>query len=93
MWLLSGQDLTDLTSILSILLTGTIWVSTRAFSEDSILNGAVDNATGTAALLEIAGAFTSLPEKQDRSVLFLSVTCEEQGLLGSKFYSENPISH
>jgi len=61
------------------------------FSEDSILNGAVDNATGTAALLEIAGAFTSLPEKQDRSVLFLSVTCEEQGLLGSKFYAENPI--
>jgi Zn-dependent M28 family amino/carboxypeptidase len=59
--------------------------------EDSILNGAVDNATGTAALLEIAGAFTSLREKQDRSVLFLSVTCEEQGLLGSKFYSENPI--
>jgi len=61
------------------------------FSEDSILNGAVDNATGTAALLEIAGAFTSLPEKQDRSVLFLSVTCEEQGLLGSKFYAENPL--
>ena len=61
------------------------------FHEDSILNGAVDNATGTAALLEIAGAFTSLPEIQDRSVLFLSVTCEEQGLLGSKFYSENPI--
>lgn len=64
-----------------------------AFSvnEDSILNGAVDNATGTAALLEIAEAFTSLPEKQNRSVLFLSVTCEEQGLLGSKFYAENPI--
>ena len=61
------------------------------FSGDSILNGATDNATGTAALLEIAGAFTSMPEKQSRSVLFLSVTCEEQGLLGSKFYVENPI--
>lgn len=58
---------------------------------DSIMNGAVDNATGTAALLEIAEAFASLPQRQDRSVLFLSVTCEEQGLLGSKYYAENPI--
>jgi len=62
-----------------------------AVNGDSIMNGAVDNATGTAALIEIAEAFASLPEKQDRSVLFLSVTCEEQGLLGSKFYAENPI--
>lgn len=62
-----------------------------AFREDSILNGAVDNATGTAALLEIAEAFASLPARQNRSVLFLSVTCEEQGLLGSKFYAENPL--
>lgn len=62
-----------------------------AFSGDSILNGAVDNATGTSALLEIAEAFASLPEIQDRSVLFLAVTCEEQGLLGSKFYAENPL--
>ena len=63
----------------------------RAFKGDSILNGAVDNATGTAALFEIAKAFTSLPEKQNRSILFLSVTCEEQGLLGSEFYANNPI--
>lgn len=62
-----------------------------AFKGDSILNGALDNATGTAALLGIAGAFTKLPEVQDRSVLFLAVTCEEQGLLGSKFYAENPL--
>lgn len=62
-----------------------------AFKGDSILNGAVDNATGTAALLEIAEAFTKLPKNQNRSVLFLSVTCEEQGLLGSKFYAENPL--
>ena len=62
-----------------------------ALKGDSILNGAVDNATGTAALLEIAEAFTKLPKKQFRSVLFLSVTCEEQGLLGSKFYAENPL--
>lgn len=63
----------------------------RAFSGDSILNGAVDNATGTAALLEIARAFTNLPEKQHRSILFLAVTGEEQGLLGSEYYAENPI--
>jgi len=62
-----------------------------AVNGDSIMNGAVDNATGTAALIEIAEAFASLPEKQDRSVLFLAVTCEEQGLLGSKFYAENSL--
>lgn len=62
-----------------------------AFKGDSILNGAVDNATGVAGLIEIARAFTSLPEKQNRSVLFLSVTGEEQGLLGSEFYAQNPI--
>jgi Zn-dependent M28 family amino/carboxypeptidase len=62
-----------------------------AFKGDSILNGALDNATGTAALIEIAKAFTKLPKNQNRSLLFLSVTCEEQGLLGSKFYAENPI--
>ena len=62
-----------------------------AFEGDSILNGALDNATGTAALLEIAEAFTRLPERQNRSILFLSVTCEEQGLLGSKYYAENPL--
>ena len=62
-----------------------------SFKGDSILNGAVDNATGAAALVEIAKAFTQLPHKQKRSVLFLSVTCEEQGLLGGKFYAENPL--
>jgi Zn-dependent M28 family amino/carboxypeptidase len=63
----------------------------QSFKGDSILNGAVDNATGTAAIVEIAEAFTKLPEKQNRSILFLAVTCEEQGLLGSKFYAENPL--
>ena len=62
-----------------------------SFKGDSILNGAVDNATGTAALLEIAKAFTKLPEVQNRSILFLAVTCEEQGLLGSSYYAENPL--
>lgn len=62
-----------------------------AFEGDSILNGALDNATGTAALVEIAGAFNSLPETQSRSILFIAVTCEEQGLLGSQFYAEHPL--
>lgn len=58
---------------------------------DSIYNGAVDNATGTAALFEIAKAFVHAPEKPSRSVLFLAVTAEEQGLLGSAYYSANPV--
>jgi Zn-dependent M28 family amino/carboxypeptidase len=62
-----------------------------SFKGDSILNGAVDNATGTAAIVEIAEAFTKLQKKQNRSLIFLAVTCEEQGLLGSKFYAENPL--
>ncbi len=62
-----------------------------SFKGDSILNGAVDNATGTAALLELAEAFVSLPKRQERSVVFLAVTCEEQGLLGSQYYAEHPL--
>lgn len=58
---------------------------------DSIYNGAIDNATGTAALLEIAEAFTKQEEKPKRSILFLAVTAEEQGLLGSEYYATNPI--
>ncbi|RBL90965.1 peptidase M28 [Chitinophaga flava] len=58
---------------------------------DSIYNGAVDNATGTAGLLELATAFSSLKTKPARSVLFLSVTGEEQGLLGSEYYASHPV--
>jgi len=58
---------------------------------DQIYNGAFDNATGTAGLLEIAEAFTSLLTTPQRSIAFLAVTAEEQGLLGSKYYAENPI--
>jgi len=58
---------------------------------DQIYNGALDNATGTAGLLEIAEAFTSLDPPPARSVLFLAVTAEEQGLLGSAHYGENPV--
>jgi len=60
-------------------------------SGDGIYNGALDNATGTAGLIELAKAYTSLPEKPKRSVLFLSVTAEEQGLLGSAYYASNPL--
>jgi len=58
---------------------------------DQIYNGARDNATGTAALIEVAEAFAKLPNRPDRSVTFLAVTAEEQGLLGSKFYAANPV--
>jgi Zn-dependent M28 family amino/carboxypeptidase len=58
---------------------------------DQIFNGALDNASGVATMLEIAEAFTKLPEKPARSVLFLSVTAEEKGLLGAKYYAENPL--
>lgn len=57
---------------------------------DSIYNGAHDNASGTASLLTIAEAMSKM-EKPKRTVVFLAVTAEEQGLLGSKYYSENPI--
>jgi Zn-dependent M28 family amino/carboxypeptidase len=58
---------------------------------DSIYNGAADNASGTAALLEIARAFTKLPSKPERSIVFLAVTAEEQGLLGSEYYTTHPV--
>jgi Zn-dependent M28 family amino/carboxypeptidase len=58
---------------------------------DQIFNGALDNATGTAALLEIAKAYTRLPEPPKRTILFLAVTAEEQGLAGAKYYAENPL--
>lgn len=55
---------------------------------DSIYNGALDNASGVATLLAIAESFTQAPP--ERSVVFLFVTAEEQGLLGSEYYVENP---
>src|SRR5215216_2299825 len=58
---------------------------------DQIYNGALDNASGTAALLEIAEAFTKLATPPKRSILFLSVTAEEKGLIGAKYYAENPL--
>ena len=57
---------------------------------DKIYNGALDNATGVAQVLAIAKAFTALPQKPRRSVLFLFVAAEEQGLLGSEYYARHP---
>ena len=58
---------------------------------DKIYNGALDNASGVATVLEIARAFTQVQPAPKRSILFLMVTAEEQGLLGSQYYATNPI--
>ena len=58
---------------------------------DQIYNGAHDNASGTATLLEIAEAFAALETPPDRSILFLAVTAEEFGLLGAKYYATHPL--
>lgn len=58
---------------------------------DSIYNGAVDNGTGVAGIIQVAEAFTKLNIPTKRSVVFMAVTAEEQGLLGSAHYSVNPI--
>jgi Zn-dependent M28 family amino/carboxypeptidase len=58
---------------------------------DRIFNGALDNASGTAGLLELAEAFARLKPPPRRSVLFLAVTAEEKGLLGAKYYVEHPL--
>ena len=58
---------------------------------DQIYNGALDNASGTAALLQIASAYTKLTPRPKRSVMFLAVTAEEKGLLGAKYFAENPL--
>jgi Zn-dependent M28 family amino/carboxypeptidase len=58
---------------------------------DSIYNGAADNASGTAGLLAMAKAYAAMKTPPKRSILFLSVTAEEQGLLGSQYYAVTPI--
>ena len=57
---------------------------------DHVFNGAVDNATGTAALLTLARAYAA-GERPARSIVFIAVTAEESGLLGSRWYAENPV--
>jgi len=60
-------------------------------SAEGIFHGAVDNAVGTAGLLEVARAFTKVMPPPRRSILFISVTAEEQGLLGSQYYTVMPV--
>jgi Zn-dependent M28 family amino/carboxypeptidase len=60
-------------------------------TNDKIYNGALDNASGVSGLLEVARAYTQVQPRPKRSVLFLMVTAEEQGLLGSQYYSVAPL--
>jgi Zn-dependent M28 family amino/carboxypeptidase len=62
-----------------------------AVNGDTIYNGALDNASGVASVLEIARALTKASPAPKRSILFLMVTAEEKGLLGSEYYSRNPL--
>src|SRR5207302_5956498 len=63
----------------------------RAVLGDAIYNGAADNATGCGLLLELARAWSAQRPRPKRSAIFLSVTAEEKGLLGSKYYTQNPL--
>lgn len=63
----------------------------RKLKGDQIYNGAIDNAIGTAMLLEVADGFASLPKKPRRSILFIATTSEEKGYLGSRYYAQNPL--
>jgi len=58
---------------------------------DQIFNGAIDNASGVASVIQIAAAFTKVNPPPKRSVLFMATTAEEAGLLGAKFYAEHPL--
>jgi Zn-dependent M28 family amino/carboxypeptidase len=58
---------------------------------DQIFNGAIDNASGVASVIELAGAFSKLNPPPRRSALFMSTTAEEAGLLGAKYYAEHPL--
>src|SRR5678816_1403756 len=58
---------------------------------DQIFNGAIDNASGVAPVIELAAAFRKINPPPKRSVLFMATTAEEAGLLGAKFYAEHPL--
>ena len=58
---------------------------------DQIFNGAIDNASGVASVIELAAAFTKVNPSPKRSVLFMATTAEEAGLLGAKYYAEHPL--
>lgn len=62
-----------------------------AVNNDSIYNGALDNAIGVSVLLELARTFSSLENKPKRSIIFIATTGEENGLLGAAYYTDNPL--
>jgi Zn-dependent M28 family amino/carboxypeptidase len=64
-------------------------IKASAAGEPAVYNGALDNASGVAGMLAIAEAFAALPERPRRSILFASVTAEEQGLLGSQYLARH----
>ncbi len=66
-------------------------IGTKDEKGDSIYNGALDNASGTAGLIELGRAFKSLKSKPERTIVFIAVTAEEQGLWGSAYYAKDPI--
>jgi hypothetical protein len=68
-------------------------IGTRAghLGKDSIFNGAIDNASGTAMQLEVANAFSKMYKKPERSIIFLFTSAEEMGLFGAEYYANNPI--
>jgi hypothetical protein len=67
-----------------------IGISSHGDEKDKINNGALDNASGVSILLETARLLSSMPEKPKRSILFVVVTGEEKGLLGSSYFATNP---
>jgi hypothetical protein len=89
--ILPGRDpvLRDSYLVLSAHMDG-LGIGRPDATGDSIYNGADDNASGTAALLTIARAMASMPEPPARSILFLAVSGEERGLLGSRWFADNP---
>jgi Zn-dependent M28 family amino/carboxypeptidase len=58
---------------------------------DQVFNGAIDNASGVASVIQLGAAFTKLNPAPKRSILFMATTAEEAGLLGAKFYAEHPL--
>ncbi len=63
----------------------------KSVNGDSIYNGALDNALGVSVMLELAKSFSSLESKTKRSIIFIATTGEEKGLLGSIYYTDNPL--
>lgn len=66
-------------------------IGTQAEGDDRINNGADDNATGVTAVLTLADAYSRLPKRPRRTVIFMTFWGEEKGLLGSKYYAEHPV--